>query len=288
MGLGFLREELKPFLDRLVISHKPDHGTRGRKGKTTGQLHNETAYGLIEFVDDGPSRVVVRKPLTAFKKRKDLAAVRDPKLQEALLGLWDQVQAQGGNAAKFTELARTEGVSVGGRRQCVRRVRVLDVQRVIPIRDKHGTPYKGYLAGGNEFADVWRMRDGSWKLVVVPRFDFNQPDFDIEEFRPVSSKGTHKGQPDTAAKRLMRLRIDDMAALGEGPERHIVRVRKITNARNGAFVVLDNHNEADVADRVGKDMKQNRRSARQLKTLRFRKVGVDEIGRVLDPGPRSP
>ena len=167
-------------------------------------------------------------------------------------------------------------------------MRVVDEQRVIPIRRDGGQPYKGYLAGGNEFADVWRMRDGSWQLVVVPRFEFNQPDFDIDKFRPITSKGKYKGRPDSTAKRIMRLRIDDMGALGEGPERRIVRVRKITNARNGVFVVLDDHNEADVADRVGKDMKENRHSARQLKTLGFHKVGVDEIGRVLDPGSRSP
>ena len=268
---GFRREELRPFLDRLVVSHKPDHGTRGQKGKTTGQLHNETAYGLIEFVDDGPSRVVVRKPLTAFKKRKDLAAVRDPGLREALMGLWDQVQAQGGNAAEFAELARTEGVSVGGRRQLVRRVRVLDDQRVIPIRDRAGRPYKGYLPDSNEFADVWRMGDGAWRMVAVPRFYANQPSFDLNRFRPHPT-----------AKRIMRLRINDMGALGVGPERRIVRVRNINN-RTGRppTVVLDDHNEA-IAPR------EEEFSARQLRQHAFRRVGVDEIGRLLDPGPRTP
>ena len=56
----------------MVISYKPDHGTRGEKGKTTGQLHNETAYGLVELAESGPSKVVVRKKLTDFKKRAEL------------------------------------------------------------------------------------------------------------------------------------------------------------------------------------------------------------------------
>ncbi len=282
---GFERSQLQPFLNRMVVSHKPDHGTRGQQGATTGQLHNETAYGLVEFVDNGPSTVVVRKPLAALKVPKDLDSVRDPALRNALKGLWSQVGIAGGNAAEFAERAAAEGVMLNGRRQRVRRVRVIDEQRVISIRDAAGRPYKGYLPGGNEFADVWRMRDGSWKLVVVPRFDFNQPDFDIERFRPADKTS---GRPDPVARRLMRLHIDDMGALGEGPERRIVRVRKVTNATSGVFVFLDDHNEADIPNRIRKkEMKDSKYSARQLQRLGFRKVGVDEIGRVRDPGPRT-
>ena len=137
---------------------------------------------------------------------------------KALLELWDKVASEGGKPAEFAEQAATEGVVLeDGRRQTVRRVRVLDQQRVIPIKDKEGKPYKGYLPGGNEFSDIWQMRDGNWQMVVVPAFYANQPDFDITKFRPHPT-----------AKRLMRVQIDDMGALGEGPDRHIVRVRKIT------------------------------------------------------------
>lgn len=278
---GFHRNQLRQFLERVVVSYKPDHGTRGVRGKTTGQLHNETAYGLIKFSEDGPSEVVTRKNL-ADMKRSNLDDVRDPTLREALRELWDEV---GGKAAEFAQQAESKGVPVNGQRRPVRRVRLLNKQRVIPIGDGDGSPYKGYLPGGNEFADIWRMRDGSWKMVAVPTFDANQPDFDIERFRPTDKKTR---RPDPAAKRLMRLQIDDMGALGRGPERRIVRVRKITNAKAGVLVVLDDHNEANVPARVGKDIKANNYSARQLLKQGFRKVGVDEIGRVLDPGPPAP
>ncbi len=281
---GFHRSHLKPFLDRLVVSYKPDHGKRGVNGKTTGQLHNDTAYGLVELSEDGPSTVVIRKKVADFKKRSDLDAVRDTTMATALKELWDQVESEGGNPTDFAERAATQGVLLNGQRQTVRRVRVLDQQRVIPIKDRKGTPYKGYLPGGNEFAEVWRMRDGSWQMVVVPTFYANQPGFDLENFRPTDKSG----RKDPTAKRLMRLHIDDMGAIGEGDTRRIVRVRKITNATTGVFVVLDVHNEANVAARVGKDMKENRYSTRQLRIQGFRKVGVDEIGRVRDPGPRKP
>ena len=279
---GFDRNDLRPFLDNLVVSYKPDHGTRGVSGKTTGQLHNETAYGIIELSESGASKVVRRKPLRDFRSKKHIESVRDPALGEALNRLWDEV---GGKSTEFAEHAEREGVTVNGRIQKVRRVRIVEQQRVIPITDSAGKPYKAYLPGGNEFADVWQMRDGSWRMVVVPTFDANQPDFNIECFRPADKSG----RKDPIAKRLMRLKIDDMGVLGEGADRRIVRVRKITNARTGVFIILDDHNEANVPNRVGKDMKENRYSANQLQKQSFRKVRVDAIGRVVhDPGPFPP
>ena len=278
---GFHRDHLKPMLERMVISFKPDHGMRGVQGKTSGQLHNETAYGLIELSEDGPSKVVVRKDLKTFKKRSNLDSVRDPALQLALQELWDKV---GSKPAEFAQQAANEGVLLNDRPQPVRRVRVVEEQRIVPIKDRTGNSYKGYLPGGNEFADVWQMRDGSWRIVAVPAFYANQPGFDLEKFRPSDKSG----RKDPTAKRLMRLQIDDMGTFGEGANRHILRVRKITDSKIAAFVVLDDHNEANVAARVGNDMRENRYSAQRLRRLGFRKVGVDEIGRVLDPGPPRP
>lgn len=286
---GFQREQLRPVLDRLVVSYKPDHGTRGVKGKTTGQLHNETAYGLVELAEDGPSRVVRRKKLSALKRKSELDAVRDPDMRKALIELWDQteadIRAQGGKAsetlARFAERAANEGVLLGGGRQTVRRVRVLEKETVISIKDRAGRPYKGYKRDGNEFADVWCMRDGSWKMVIVPRFEANQSDFDLEKFRPADKSG----RQDPTAKRLMRLHRDDMGAIGEGESRRIVRIRQISGGKR-TRVVLDDHNEADVDRRRRRgEIKENSCSARKLQRYGFRKVGVDEIGRVLDPGP---
>ena len=238
---GFHRNQLKPFLDNLVVSYKPDHGTRGVKGSTTSQLHNETAYGLVELSKTGPSTVVVRKKVATFKKRSELDAVRDPVMGNALKDLWDKVVVEGGKPADFAERAAKEGVQLeDGRLQTVRRVRVCEKQTVIPIKRRKGHPdagkvYKGYLPDGNEFADVWQMRDGAWRMIVVPAFYANQRDFNIEDYRPVDKSG----RKDPTAKRLMRLQINDMGAMGEGADRSIVRVRKITNnATKGGLVVL--------------------------------------------------
>ena len=294
---SFDREDLRPFLDRLVVSYKPDHGTRGQHGRTTGQLHNDTAYGLVELSKTGPSEVVVRKPLTALKRSdltpvpdgKPTKGVRDLALRAALLKLWDEV---GGKTADLAHQAASVGVLVNGRRHLVRRVRVLGKETVIPVRDGDGTAYKGYKSDGNEFVDIWEVRTSrdksgnwqtAWKLVAVPTFHANQPSFDIEKFRPTVSRGTYKGRPDPTAKLLMRIHRNDIGALGTRDDRRIVCVRKFGNG----YVVLDDHNEADVdgRERRGEIERNNGLRATRLRELGFRKVHVDEIGRVLDPGP---
>ncbi len=280
----FCRNQLKPFLNRMVVSHKPDHGTRNVRGKTTGQLHNETAYGLVELSEDGPSKVVVRKRLADLNlnrpEKNDLDAVRDPALKHALTLMWNQVAAEGGKVADFALRAERDGVLLNGRRQHVKRVRMVNTQRVIPVRDKAGKAYKGYKPDSNEFADIWQTRDGRWKIVVVPVFHANQPVFDVEMYRP-TDRG---GRRDPTARRLIRLHKGDMGALGEGSGRRIVRVRKFSRGS----VVLDDHNEAN-ADARERKKELNRSegvySPQKLKQQGFRKIGVDEIGRVLDPGP---
>ena len=262
---GFYRDQLKPFLDRMVISHKPDHGTRDVKGRTTtGQLHNETAYGLIEFLEDGVSKVVTRRKVSDFKKRGDLEIVRDSALRTALMELWDSV---GGKATEFAQQAAREGVLLNGRCQRVRRVRVVDEQRVIPVGDNDGEPYKGYLPGGNEFADVWQMppNDGSWQMVVVPTFDANQPGFD-----PIVRR------PHPAAKLIARVYKNDMCAIETGADRKIMVVRKMDGQR---LTLFEHHASNDQGRTI---------RIEPLRKRGFRKVGVDEIGRVRDPGPSQP
>ena len=283
---GFSRECLKERLDEIIVSHKPDRGSAGANGGTSGQLHNATAYGLIEPLEDGAPRVTHRKQVSEFKKRADLAKVRNEGLKAELMALWDEVHAEGGTAADFAERAKRVGVLRNGRRQRVGSVRVVENLRVVPISDQSGRPYKGYKTDGNEFADIWRMRDGSWKIVVVPTFHANRPDFDIERFRPTTSRGRHRGKPDPVAKRIARIYKNDTCALGEGDERRVVRVRKFSVSS----VWLDPHNESNVDARVRKDeISDTKTSAKTLREQGFRLIRVDAIGRVaFDPGQFQP
>lgn len=260
---GFNRREVHERLDRMVVSYKHDRGTRGEKGKTTGQLHEATAYGIIEPVGDGRHKVVLRKELSKFTA-KDLDAVPDPALQDALRRLWNET---GGKAADFAKRAAEDGVPVNERRQKVRRVRIYSDRRVIPIKEASGKAYKGYLPGGNEFADIWQMpgKNKSWRMVLTSTFDANQPGFNANDKRP-----------HPAAKRLMRIYKGDTGAVGEGADRRVVHIRQIFQP--GRLLVSDHRRAAD----------QQSYRAEPLRKAGFRKVRVDELGRVHDRGPFKP
>lgn len=302
----FSHEELRAQLDRLVISHKPDHGTPGKKGKTTGALHNDTAYGLIEPGKNGTWKVVSRAALASFLMPKDmdkaLPAVRDNALRDALTAEWetfkhaksapgedangDSEKRKKNPAALFAEHAATKGIPINGRKVRIRRVRMVEELAVVPINDRrtgndprtgkpYKTPYKAYKPDGNAFGDIYRLPNRRCTAVVVRRFDANQPDFDLVKYRP-----------HPAAKRIMRLHIDDMVALEDAGQRRILRVVKMS----GQTITLADHQEAGALKRRNDDkddpFKYFEKSANTLMAMGMRKVGVDEIGRLADPGPR--
>ena len=278
---GFSHEWLKERLDEIIVSHKPDRGSAGANGGTSGQLHNATAYGVIELASNAASIVVRRKALEKFSKT-DIEKTRDLALRNALRNLWNEA---GGNASEFAKRAIEEGVLIGESRQKIRSARIVETETIAPIEDREGNVYKGYKTDGNEFADIWLMRDGSWKIAVVPTFHANRPDFDVERFRPTTSRGKHRGKPDPVAKRIARIYKNDTCALGEGAERRVVRVRKFSVSS----VWLDPHNESNVDARVRKEeISDTKTSAKTLREQGFRLIRVDAIGRVLDPGPFPP
>ena len=293
---NFSHEQLREKLDRLVVSYKPDHGTPGQRGKTTGALHNDTAYGLIEPGKNGTWKVVSRAALSSFLTPKDLdaalPAVRDNTLRAALTAEWDRFkQAKPAKnedspddgkkrtknlAALFAEDVATTGIQLNGHKVKVRRVRMVEELAVVPIKDRRtGKPYKAYKPDGNAFADLYRLPTGRCTAVVIRRFDANQPAFDPAKHRP-----------HPAAKKLMQLHIDDMVALEDAGRRRILRVVKMS----GQTITLADHIEAGALKKRNEDkndpFKYLEKSANVLIGMGLRKVGVDEIGRLTDPGPR--
>ncbi len=114
--------------------------------------------------------------------------------------------------------------------------------------------------------DVWLLPDGKTRGETVNRFKANQADYNS----PV--KANHP-----TAKKLMRLHVDDMVALGEGSERRIYRVQQLSDQR----VVLVEHLQAG----KGKEAPPTRIRATRVLILGLRKVSVDVLGRVRDGGP---
>jgi CRISPR-associated endonuclease Csn1 len=291
---GFAPEALRPVLETMVISHRPDHGTPGVHGKTSGSLHNDTAYGLVEPGKSGNWKVVSRVPLAAFATPKDMEKafpmIRDKALAKALEAAWiefkktppqvvaddDRRRKPKNPAALFAEHVANEGIDLGGRKMRVRRVRMVEELNVVPIKDRRtGKPYKAYKPDGNAFADIYELPNGRWQAAVIRRFDANQANFDPVRFRPHPT-----------ARKVMRLHIDDLVAIEQGDQRRVLRVVKMS----GQTITLADHFEAGALKKRDADkddpFEYLEKSANTLREMGLRKVGIDELGRLTDPASR--
>lgn len=268
------RDDLQEAVNRIVVSHKPDHGTISRsgytagKGKTAGKLHMETAYGLTGEVNTrGVPVVVYRKPFLSLEM-KDLPSIRDENLQRELYGFVSGLEEKDFKDA-LIHFSKNHPHFKG-----IRRVRMTKNLNVIPIKNKNGIPYKGYEGGTNYRFDVWQMLDGKWVGEVISTFEVHQPGW---------HSMVHAENP--AAKKILSLQQNDMVAY-EHPQTGytIARVVKFDQNKNINFV---SHQEANVDQRdKNKDdpLKYFKKSAGALKGIKIRQVRVDEIGRVFDPG----
>src|SRR3546814_282601 len=158
-----LREDLRESLARVVVSHKADHGRRRKPAKdrdaTAARLHNDTAYGLTGLTSDSGLPIVVhRVPLTSLKPA-DLSSpdrIPDAALRDAL---WRATRDLSGKEFEkaLLDFSRKDPVFKG-----IRRVRVREGLKVIPVRDKSGVAYKGYKGEANARFDVWRSEEHTY------------------------------------------------------------------------------------------------------------------------------
>ena len=277
---GF-RQDVERLAGRCVVRHRPDHfDTRGkmerrREGRdfTTGSLHNDTAYGVVGGPDgEGMMTLVEKKPLEALDprwigstefSRSARFIVRDPALRERLEALWDRAEAEGVKPADFAARARRE-IGVRG----VRVLKKVSEDSLAFIANDNGHVYKAYETGGNAYMDVWLLPDGKTTGETVSRYGAHQPGFRSRV------QAEHR-----TARKLMRLHIDDTIAVGEGDERRILRVQKLSKQN----ITAVEHHQAGEAQAL--TATAYRKSAGQVLQAGLRKVSVDVIGRVRDGGP---
>ena len=275
---GF-REELGERLSTVTVSHKADHGRKGRpapgRDSTAGRLHNDTAYGLTgEVAGDGKTPIVVhRVPLMSLKPGDMTSPERipDPVLRDALHHAIDGLS--GKDYEKALARFRDEHLVFKG----VRRVRVRKPLNVIPIRDKAGRVYKAYKGDSNARFDVWRMPDGKWVSDIVSMFDAHRPD-----------QGDRRPHP--AAKKVLSLRQNDIIAIQREQEpRRIVRVVKFSTIGDIVFAETNEAGSLKARDAANSDIDPFRyvyAKASSLKKMKARQVRIDPLGRLFDPGPR--
>lgn len=270
---GF-RADLEHRLNSMIVSHRADHGRIDREGKkhghdsTAGKLHNDTAYGIVD-----ESTVVSRTPLVSLSpgdieittKGKN---IRDPQLQKAL------AVATKGKEKKELEVALRAFAEKPGPYQGIRRVRLIESlqqsARVEVGQDERGAPLKAYKGDSNHCYELWRMPDGKVKPQVVTTFE--------------AHAGIEK-RPHPAAKRVLRVFKRDMVALERDGETMICYVQSMHIA-NGLYLAPHREANADARNRDKTDpFRFIQIGVAPLIKAGIRRVLVDEIGRLRDPGP---
>lgn len=276
------RTDIGTQLGKVIVSHRADHGKgslqTGHKNPSTtsGQLHLDTAYGLSRKPDEQDS-VVSRVPLLSLKPG-DIAIstrgknIRDPFLQRKL------ALATKDKDGKDFEQALRDFADRPGPYHGLRHVRLIETLQPsarIEVPGPDGMPTKAYKGGSNQCFEIWRVPDGK-----IPDGKILSQAITTWEYHNL----TTPKRPHPAAKRLLRLFKNDMVAIERDGQRIICRVQK-TDPANGAFLVP--HNEAN-ADKRNSDktdpFKWFQMSANSLIKARIRRVFVDEMGRLRDPG----
>lgn len=265
--LGF-RDELCRRVGDLIVALKPDHGKQGR-------LHEDTAYGLIACPEKwGGHNVVYRKSFVDLNEN-EIGRIRDPDLRDQVQ---KHVTAAKGNGTISGSALKAALVSFKDRGGAApRRVRLTKSESpLIPVRDRrNGQVYKALAAGENWCIDIFEQPDGAWLGSPVTLFEANNPG-SLDERR--------KGHP--AARRVLRIHKGDCLKLTNGDTEQIFRVVRLNARANRLY--LAQHCEAGDLQKRHDDRNDGFRwllaSYTTLKERHARKVSVDALGRVQDPG----
>jgi CRISPR-associated endonuclease Csn1 len=263
---GF-RDAVESAIERTVVSYKPDHGHQG-------QLHNDLAYGFVEQPgEDGVARVVRRRKIDEINlghlgpDSED--GVRDLALRKQLR---EAVGDATGVEPRKWPAELKKRLLIFSERTGLRRVRVTEKLSVITIPD---SPFKGYKGDSNYAFEIYRKENGQWDDNIVTTFEANR-------VKPQRLRDRHlalNGKP-----LVMRLCKNDLVAIEKEGKRQIMRVAGV-----GKTLTLTEHREANTDDRNrDKDnpFKYQYPGTSALHKLKARRVFIDLLGRVLDPGFR--
>lgn len=262
---GFERDALRELVRATYVSLRPDHGTQG-------SLHKDSAYGPVSNHEATSGYTGARRVAIDQIAPKDIAAIRDPVLRGELAAA---VESAGSRAADaITTFARQASGPFAG----IRRVRLLEKlpqAKMVNITRADGSVFKRVYAERNWCVYVFEQPDGRWRPAPVSMFEANRPAVELDRLL-----ATRKGHP--TAKRIMRLFKGDFVALEQDGAMRICRVVKL----KASTVFLAEHHEGGKLDEraAAGDFKWISVTYGALKARKARKVSVDPIGRVRDPG----
>ena len=242
------RATLARSLEALIVSHKLDHGVEG-------QLHEDTAYGLVnEEIDGKRFNLVTRKSISSLTA-KEVSQVRDTDLRAQLMAVAEQAASSG---AKLDQ-----ALAAFGKKWNIRRVRVLKTESSI-ITVRHGNGFeKALVPGAVHRMEVFCLPDGQWDFEAVTVFDANQTGY---------APAWQRKNPD--ASLVMRLHKGDTleADLRGKPEYWVVY--RLNPASNRIWVAP----HMDAGDQSSRAWQ--RPTIKKLQAVGAKLVRVDMLGRI--------
>ena len=273
---GF-RDQIRHRVRNVIVVHRPNHSNHPSSTGTTGQLHNDSAHGVVGGPDKRNSYTVVRRVALRdlspqVLSGSDKRTIVDECLRQKLLGIWNQFSNQDKTWIEFCEQAARRGLIT---RDGVRRVRCKEhMTAPILVADADGRPYKAYKGDSNAYTEIFKLSDGKFRAEAVGTFDANRKRF-VPKWRSEGNDATL----------VMRLHINDLVAIGKGPSREILRVVKLSkqnitcaHAHEGGALKKRDADRDDPFKYVSK-------SASSLMADGLRRIGVDDLGTIYDSGP---
>lgn len=270
-----LRDELKQLLDRMVVSHKPDHGIQGK-------MHEDTAYGFVKEPDKEGANLVYRKSIEALNEN-EIDRIRDRRLRDIVR---EHVAGERANGTPLADALRKLHTKIDDRhiKHGLRRVRLLKPEKpeyLVPIHHRRShRAYKAYSAGENFCIEIFETADGRWDGEAVRRFDANQKGYACRW------RDEHAG-----AKLVMRIHKGDLIRLDHEGQSKVMVVHRL-DAAAGRFKLAP-HNETGNLDRrhaTDNEIDPFRwlmASYSTLKKMNAVQVRVDELGRVWRVQPKN-
>lgn len=263
---GNFPDEIKQKVQQQIVSFKPDHGVQGN-------LFDQTALGIIDWIDNNKALTVTRDDLMKITTEKAAREIRDTALQEKVTA----IIAEASSAADLKERLLKFSNETG-----TKKVRIQRVNTIIPIasRDKpDNQPYKAYKGNSNYCYEIFAVGD-KWHGNIINTYTANQKEYrEFQADKHQYYKNTFCGKP-----LIMRLQVDDMLAIEENSDRKIYRVVKISLNKIALALHSEGGKLKERHEDKGDHFRYLTKSPNALKSLNARRIFVDILGKPKDPG----
>lgn len=292
-----MRDDLKSKLDKMIVSHKPDHGIEG-------QLHEDSAYGVLakpetleappkdgdgkpdkKNKDDGYN-LVYRKAIEGLNEN-EIDRIRDSRLRQIVREHVNAEKKKGvALDVALRQLQRPEdltGIKYPEIKHGLRHVRILKKEKadyLVPIANRTtGAVYKAYSAGENFCIEVFETGEGKWDGEAIRRFDANRRNAGPKTPHVPSWLAAHEG-----AKLVMRIHKGDLIRLDHDGKSKIMVVHRL-DAAAGRFKLAEHNETGNLDKRHATDNEIDpfrwlMASYGTLKKMSAVPVRVDELGHV--------